>query len=179
MRVYVLACCMQGLRCALLSRSNQKRTGVRAGISSVQSRCVSCIAELDGRRHLHPGVRSCIFGCPGVRSARCRRAEVGPEFIARPCARANALIRAHSRLRCSPQAHAAQCGCGLTPRSSRPATAGAVSPVPASRTIVGHRAYSTCLRGRLSSNVRPQSKAHARRLERVVRGSRKRVDLDG
>jgi hypothetical protein len=30
----------------------------------------------------------------------------------------------------------------------RPATVGAVSPVPGGRTIIGHRAYSTCLRGR-------------------------------
>jgi hypothetical protein len=30
----------------------------------------------------------------------------------------------------------------------RPATAGAVSPVRVSSSIVAHRAYSTCLRGR-------------------------------
>ena len=32
--------------------------------------------------------------------------------------------------------------------SPRPATAGAVSPAPAVRSIIGHRAYATCLRGR-------------------------------
>ena len=41
----------------------------------------------------------------------------------------------------------------LTGRSSRPATAGGVSPVRDTRCIVADRAYAACLRGRLSSNV--------------------------
>jgi hypothetical protein len=32
--------------------------------------------------------------------------------------------------------------------SPRPATAGVVSPAPDFRSIIGHRAYATCLRGR-------------------------------
>jgi hypothetical protein len=32
--------------------------------------------------------------------------------------------------------------------SPRPTTAGGVSPVPAVRSIIGHRAYAACLRGR-------------------------------
>jgi hypothetical protein len=42
----------------------------------------------------------------------------------------------------------------LTTRSRRRATACAVSPVCAGFAIVAHRAYSACLRARLTSNVR-------------------------
>ena len=115
-RVYVLARCLQGLRGALLSSSNQKCAGVRVGISSVQSCCGSCLAKLDGRRHLYPGVRSSIFGCPGVRSARYRRAEVALEFIARPSASAQTLIRAHTA------------GCGAQHKHTR-RSAGAAQPL--------------------------------------------------
>jgi hypothetical protein len=43
----------------------------------------------------------------------------------------------------------------LTNRSSRPATAASVSPVGGTLYIFANRAYAACLRGRLSSNVRP------------------------
>jgi hypothetical protein len=45
--------------------------------------------------------------------------------------------------------------CGLTPRSSRPAPAGAAWPLRAIVVIVPPRPVGSCLHGRLSSNVRP------------------------
>jgi len=43
--------------------------------------------------------------------------------------------------------------CRLTPRSSRPATAGSVSLVCGAFGTFAHQAYAACLRGRLNSNV--------------------------
>ena len=47
--------------------------------------------------------------------------------------------------------------CGLTPRSSRPASAGNVSLVRGTWCIIAYQAYAACLRGRLTSNVRQRS----------------------
>ena len=44
--------------------------------------------------------------------------------------------------------------CGLTPRSTGPATAGTVSPVRGTWCIISYRAYGACLRSPVSSNVR-------------------------
>jgi hypothetical protein len=46
----------------------------------------------------------------------------------------------------------------LTPRSSRPATAGSVSLVRGTWCIIAYQAYAACLRGRLNSNVRHHTK---------------------
>jgi hypothetical protein len=51
--------------------------------------------------------------------------------------------------------HAAAAKRRLTPRSSRPATAGSVSLVRGTWCIIAYQAYAARLRGRLSSNVRP------------------------
>jgi hypothetical protein len=49
--------------------------------------------------------------------------------------------------------------CGLTPRSSRPATAGSVSLVRGTWCIIAYQAYAACLRGRLNSNVRHHARS--------------------
>jgi hypothetical protein len=59
--------------------------------------------------------------------------------------------------------------CGLTPRSSRPAPAGAAWPLRAIVVIVPPRPVGSCLHGRLSSNVRPHL---ARSCKRRVIGLR-------
>ena len=48
----------------------------------------------------------------------------------------------------------------LTPRSSRPATAGSVSLVRGTWCIIAYQAYAACLRGRLNSNVRRRLSGH-------------------
>ena len=48
---------------------------------------------------------------------------------------------------------------GLTPRSTGPATASAVSPVRGTWCIISYRAYGACLHGPVSSNVRPRRAA--------------------
>jgi hypothetical protein len=117
-RVHFLARRVQSMRGTLLPRSNEKCAGIRAGVLSVQSCCFSGLTELNGRRHLHPGVRSGLLGGPRVRPARCRRAALGPQLISQTCARVQAFIRGYRRPLCQSQTHAAQCGCGLTLRSS-------------------------------------------------------------
>jgi hypothetical protein len=56
-------------------------------------------------------------------------------------------LKAHNRVESS--------GCGLTPRSTGPATASAVSLVRGTWCIIAYQAYGTCLRGPVNSNVRP------------------------
>jgi hypothetical protein len=51
--------------------------------------------------------------------------------------------------------------CGLTPRSTGPATAGSVSLVRGTWCIISYQAYAACLRGPVSSNVRPHMKRPA------------------
>jgi uncharacterized protein (DUF433 family) len=47
--------------------------------------------------------------------------------------------------------------CGLTTRSTGPATASAGSPVRGTWCIIAYRAYGACLRRPVSSNVRPHT----------------------
>ena len=75
---------------------------------------------------------SLVFGCGASLGVLAGRLHVAPS--------------ARSRLRTE---------CGLTPRSSRPAPAGAAWPLRATVVIVPPRPVGSCLRSRLSSNVRP------------------------
>ncbi len=75
---------------------------------------------------------------------------------------------ARRQCRCSsalgPHAHGCWSGlllvrqreCGLTPRSTGPATASAVSLVRGTWCIIAYQAYGACLRRPVNSNVRPQ-----------------------
>jgi hypothetical protein len=51
--------------------------------------------------------------------------------------------------------------CGLTTRSTGPATAGSVSLVRGTWCIISYQAYAACLRGPVSSNVRPHQTDNA------------------
>jgi hypothetical protein len=74
---------------------------------------------------------SLVFGCGASRGMLAGRLHIAPS--------------ARCRLRTE---------CGLTPRSSRPAPAGAAWPLRAIVVIVPPRPVGSCLRSRLSSNVR-------------------------
>ena len=97
--------------------------------------------------------KGCAHGVQGQRSCSSVLLRVSSASLALVCG--TSLGVRPGRLQIAPSARSRlRTECGLTPRSSRPAPAGAAWPLRAIVVIVPPRPVGPCLYGRLSSNVR-------------------------